>query len=226
MLATISLGTVSISTYNLMIGMGAIGMLICILYRRMKFDFSVLQSVMFTLLLTVCGIAGALLLYWLENGFQFGGTSFFGSVFLIVLVMPLIGKMFGLKITQTLDLCAPCIAVMVGFIRVGCLLSGCCGGWVVYVGNVYFAWPTQIMESIGDFIIAIWLLRIEAYKKWQGALCPLFMLLYSIMRFFIEFLRYKSSLWFGLGHGQWYAIISIIIATVWLLKYKKMDSIK
>lgn len=221
MLSTIQVGSLSVSTYSVMIGIGALGMLICVLKRRERFNLNRLHCFIFVLLLTICGIAGAKLLYYLENGLQTGGVSFFGSVYLIPIVMPLIGYLFGLRASQTLDVCAPCVAIMVGFIRIGCLLCGCCGGWVMYVGDIYFTWPTQIMESIGDFVICAWLLRIEAQGKKQKVLYPVFMISYSTMRFLIEFLRYKPDKWLNLGHGQWFAVVAIVVAIIWINKNKR-----
>lgn len=222
MLTTINIGTLVIGTYNLMIGLGAFGMLLCTLKRKIRFQINSFQCIVFSLLLTLCGIAGAKLLYFLESGLQStGGVSFFGSVYLIPFVMPVIGLLFHLSFSKTLDLCAPCVAVMIGFIRIGCLLCGCCGGWVVYVGDYYFAWPTQIMESIGDFLILFMLLHTEAKGSWTGLLYPLFMFSYSVMRFFLEFLRYTPDKWFGLGHGQWFAIMAILVSLLWIAIQKK-----
>ena len=218
---TVNIGSISIDIYVIMILIGAVGMFICMMFRRRRFELNGFHCAVITVILTVCGVAGAMLLHYIENGFQGGGFSFYGSVFLIPIVMPLFGKFFKLRVFETLDLVAPCIAVMVAFIRIACFMKGCCGGWVVYIGDVYFAWPTQIMECIGDFIIFAWLLRVEANENWQGALCPLFMLSYSIMRFFLEFLRYVPDRWFGLGHGQCFAILSIVISVFWLTKYRK-----
>jgi len=223
-----SLSSITISTYPLMICVGAVGMLVYIWMRREKFQLNKLQCVLFALLLTACGIAGAKLLFILENipdalagNLGTGGVSFFGSVYLIPLVMPLVGKLFKLSPSKTNDLCAPCVAIMIGCIRIGCMLNGCCGGWVIYVGNYYFAWPTQIMECIGDFLLLAWLLRLEKKGQHQAVLYPLFMLGYSIMRFFIEFLRYSSSKHLGLSNGHWFAIAAVLAALLWLNIHKR-----
>lgn len=161
-ITALEIGALSIPLYPMMIGVGAIGMLICTWMRRERFGLNRLQCVLFALILTVCGIAGAKLLYILENIQDYinntisgGGVSFFGSVYLIPLLMPLIGRLFGLKPSQTNDLCGPCVAVMIAAIRVGCLFNGCCGGRVVYVGDYYFAWPTQIMESVRNLLFRV-----------------------------------------------------------------------
>ena len=102
-LSSIDIGGISIPMYPVMIGIGAIGMLVYTWTRRERFGLGRWQCVLFAALLTACGIAGAKLLYILEN-FQDvlnnrisgGGVSFFGSVYLVPLLMPLIGRLFGL----------------------------------------------------------------------------------------------------------------------------------
>lgn len=227
MLPSIRIGSVSILTYPLMIGIGALGMLVCTWKRRDRFQLNRVQCVLFTLLLTLCGIAGARLLFILENldnwkkAIAGNGVSFFGSVYLIPLVMPLIGCIFQLKAPCTHDLCGPCVAVMVGFIRMGCFMNDCCGGWVMYVGDFYFTWPTQIIECIGDFTIFAWLLQVEKRGSRQGQLYPLFMISYSTLRFFVEFLRYSPNKWFCFSAGHGFAFVAIVTALLWIAHDRK-----
>jgi phosphatidylglycerol:prolipoprotein diacylglycerol transferase len=169
------------------------------------------------------GVLGAKILFilenikeTLENGISLGGVSFFGSVFFIPMIMPLVGRMFKLKFGETLDICGPCVAIMIGCLRIGCLMQGCCGGWVMHLESFSFVWPTQLMEFVGDIAILIWLMRFEMLKQMKNLLYPLFMISYSVLRFFIEFLRVKSDLWLGLGHGQWFAILAIVLSVVWI----------
>lgn len=197
-------------------------MLLYTLRRRRQLGLNVFSSILFAALLTVCGIAGARLLFILENlddlsnAISGSGVSFFGSVYLIPIVMPLIGRLFRMKGKTTLDLCAPCVAIMIACIRIGCLLGGCCGGWVVYIGNTYFAWPTQIMESIGDFLIFLWLGKLHRQRHHEGKLYPYLMISYSVLRFFIEFLRYSPEKWLIFSAGHAFAVIAIIAAVLWL----------
>lgn len=193
-------------------------MLVCILTRRKKFSLSVPQSVAFTLLLTATGVVGAKLLFFMESGFQgWEGISFFGSVFLIPLLVPLSGYLFRLTPGQPLDLCAPCVAIMIAVLRVNCFLSGCCGGWSVCIGSLCFHWPTQIIESFGDVFILYQLLSQENKSAYNGRLYPSFMILYGVLRFFIEFLRDTPKNWLMMSHGQWFAVASILIGALWIL---------
>lgn len=232
MILAIQIGEKAISTYNLMILVGSVGMLLYTLRHRKQIGFSPILCLLFAAVLTLCGIAGARLLYILENlddlnsAVSGSGVSFFGSVYLIPLVMPLVGRMLRLKGQTVLDLCAPCVAIMISCIRIGCLLGGCCGGWVVYIGDIYFAWPTQIMESIGDFLIFLWLGKLHRQRNREGQLYPLLMIAYSVLRFFIEFLRYSTEKWliFSAGHG--FAVIAILAASLWLTIQKRKDQTK
>lgn len=229
MMPSIQIGNTAISTYPLMICIGSAGMLLYTLSQRKRCGLNEFTSILFAILLTFCGIAGARLLFILENlddlqsAVSGNGVSFFGSVYLIPLIMPLIGRLLRMKPGRTLDLCAPCVAIMIGCIRIGCFLSGCCGGWVVYIGDTYFEWPTQIMESIGDFLIFLWLAKVHKQGAREGQLYPLLMIGYSVLRFFIEFLRYSPNKWliFSAGHG--FAVIAIMAAVLWLNAQMQMN---
>lgn len=181
------------------------------------------QGAAFTLLLTLVGVAGAMLLFYLESG-SFGGVSFYGSVFSIPLLMPLLGMLLQLKPGQTMDLCGPCVAIMIACMRINCVLNGCCGGWQVCLGNLCFSWPTQAMDSIGDFTIMLWLLQLEREHRAKGALYPRFMIAYSVMRFLLEFLRDTPKDWLYLSHGQWFALAAIAAGLLWIVLQKRRSS--
>ena len=194
-------------------------MFACLWARRKRFSLNVVQAALFTLLLTLVGVAGAMLLYYLETG-EFGGVSFFGSLFLIPLLMPLVGLLFRLKPGQTLDICGPCVAIMIGCMRFNCVINGCCGGWQVCLGNLCFSWPTQALDSIGDFAILLWLLRLEGQGKGKDKLYPLLLIAYSAMRFLLEFLRDTSKDWLGLSHGHWFALAAMLLGGLWIALHK------
>lgn len=206
--------------YMLMMCIGLIGMLIYVLKCRKKVNLSVLQSVSFTLLLTVVGLTGAYILGFVQY-FKFGSINMFGTIYIVPLVMPTFGKLFRLTSKQVHDLTAICLAIVNTFVKVGCYFAGCCEGIITYVGNSYFQWPAQIMGFVGGTIIILWLLRIKAYNKWQGALYPLFMLSYGVMRFILNSITYIPVKWFGLQPSHWFALVSAVVGLIWFLVYKK-----
>ena len=101
---------------------------------------------------------------------------------------------------------------MIGVMRFGCFLNGCCGGIQAKIFGQRFQWPTQALESIGDFVILLWLLNLEENKETEGKLYPRFLLTYGILRFIIEFLRDTPKDWLYLSHGQWFSLIAVGIA--------------
>lgn len=213
------------STYGYygFLAVGAVSMLVLTLLRRKQYDFSVLSAILFPLLLLLCGISGAKLLFFAESGFSsFGGMSFFGAVFLVLLLMPLVGLIFRLKPTQSLDACAPCVASIVGFMRFGCFCAGCCGGVICTIGSRSFCWPTQLIEGLGDMLILALLLFIEQKKGRRGDLYPVFLVTYGVMRFAIEFLRDTPKTMLCFSEGQWLALLGVLIGAIWIIVSRKV----
>lgn len=225
MLSVALIGEKFLSPLGVMLLVGVCGMLACACWRRKQFGLTVVECVILTALLTVCGVVGTILLYRLESG-SFGGLSLYGSVFLVPLVMPLFGFLFRLKPSQTMDLCGPCAPIMIGCLRINCFISGCCGGWMACVGDFCFTWPTQMIDSIADFAIVLWLLRTEEKQPHSGKLFPMFMVAYSVMRFLLEFLRDSRKDWLYMSPGQWFALAAIVIGISWLMVLKKHSAKK
>ena len=201
--------------YHGFLAVGAISMLVLTVWRRKEYGLPLASAIIFPLLLLICGVSGAKLLYFLESGLSsFGGMSFFGAVYLVLLVMPLIGLFFRLKPLQTLDICAPCVASIIGFMRFGCFCARCCGGTLTPFG---FHWPTQLLEGFGDMLILAYLLSCEQRGDKRGQLYPLFLLNYGTIRFAIEFLRDTQKNMFGLSEGQWLALIGMAIGAIFLI---------
>ena len=229
MLPVIFIGSMEISSYWMMIFVGMIVMLCITMKRREEYGLSLLSCMVFTVLLTVCGVLGAKILYCLENiqyvlenGIPGGGLSFFGSVFLIPVFMLPLGLLFRLKPRQTLALCAPNVAAMIGCIRVGCFLSGCCGGWLVNIGRMSFHWPTQAMESVGDFLILSVLLELSRNENFDTRQSyPIFLVSYGILRFFVEFLRDTKKGILFMSNGNWFALLSIAVGLCSILVLKR-----
>ena len=205
----------SIHGYYFFLALGAVSMLILMLWRRHEYALSIMQAFVYTLLLLIIGIAGAKLLYFFECGMKsFAGMSFFGSVYLVLLLMPVIGLLFRLRPSESLDACAPCVASIIGFMRFGCWCAGCCGGISTTIGNTSFAWPTQFIEGAGDMGILLLLLGLEQRGMQKGKLYFFFLIPYGILRSLVEIVRDTPKDWCGFSHGQWFSILGIILAAV------------
>ena len=99
------------------------------------------------------------------------------------------------------DILMPGVALAQGLGRVGCFLAGCCYGrpagscWgVVFpAGSMAPAGirliPTQLYSAAGDVLLCLALLIYDRKKHADGGVLALYLILYSIGRFLIEFLR-------------------------------------
>ena len=211
-----------------MFGVGLIGIAVLTILRRKRYRLSIPACLIFTVYMPVLGLLGAKVLYTLENlemvklvGITVGGLSFFGSVWLILLLMPILGLTLKLRPLESLDAAAPGVAVMIGFLRVGCFFNGCCGGITVRRSSGSFTYPTQMIESIGDFIILFLLLEWEKKDGHEGKLYPGFLVLYGVLRFIVEFMRNTPKGSLGLSNGHWYSAASVILGGGYLL-YRRL----
>lgn len=76
--------------------------------------------------------------------------------------------------------------------------------------------PTFLYESIGDFIIFLVLYKVAKNKKFNGQAFYLYLILYGVLRFFVEGLRTDSLYIFGLRVSQ---LLSGIFAIVGVILY-------
>ena len=135
------------------------------------------------------------------------GGVFYGGLIVAVTVALLYIKRVGLPLWTTCDVFAPGIALghVVG--RFGCFFAGCCFGkptnvpWAITFTDPFAAanvgtplnqplHPTQLYEAGAELLILIFLLTTEKRgRKFAGRTFWLYMLLYSVSRFVIEFYR-------------------------------------
>jgi phosphatidylglycerol:prolipoprotein diacylglycerol transferase len=131
-----------------------------------------------------------------------GGLVFYGGLILAVIVALGYTRWYRLSIWKLADLISPLIALGLSFGRIGCFLAGCCYGketslpWgVTFTDPNSLArlnvplHPTQLYDAVNGLALFFFLNWMEKRKTFDGQIFWLFLLLYSITRFFIEILR-------------------------------------
>jgi phosphatidylglycerol:prolipoprotein diacylglycerol transferase len=132
-----------------------------------------------------------------------GGLVFYGGVLLAIPTAIWYIRKNNLALWQTADIFAPSVAIGHVFGRLGCFAAGCCYGktaqtlpWgVIFTDPDCLAptdvllHPTQLYESAGELIIFFILLVFRRYKSFNGHLFMTYLLLYSVLRFVVEFFR-------------------------------------
>jgi phosphatidylglycerol:prolipoprotein diacylglycerol transferase len=156
------------------------------------------------------------------------GGVFYGGLILAVTVALWYIRRAGLPLWTTCDVFAPGIALghVVG--RFGCLFAGCCYGrpttapWGITFTDTFAAanvgtplgiplHPTQLYEAGAELVILLVLLGTERRgRPFPGRTFWLYMLLYAVSRFIIEF--YRGDPRGAVGIFSTSQFISIILA--------------
>lgn len=237
MLPELTIGNFAVSTYWVAILIGVIVMAAVNLARCKRFEMGKGTSLVVTLLVALGGIAGAKILFFLE---QIGSTnpvinvgagfSFYGTMFGLPLFLLLYSRIFGVRAARFFDFCTPGIVMMFAIIKLGCFLSGCCTGieadWgIVFPGDTTARIPAQLFEMAGALAIFAGVLLCEKFWKREGMLYPVFLGSYGVIRFAVEFLRDTEKNLAGLSAGQIWSLVAIVAAAaifaVALTKKKK-----
>lgn len=160
-----------------------------------------------------------------------GGLAFFGGLFGAILAAYIYVRFHRLPFLRTADLFAAAIPIGGAIGRISCGLDGMDYGtrtalpWgVVYENANSFApidgvsrHPDQYYELIGDLIIAGILLRLRG-KLPDGALFLLYLVLFSVLRFFVFFVRGSApEVLLGLKNAQWTALAILAVCVPALL---------
>jgi phosphatidylglycerol:prolipoprotein diacylglycerol transferase len=141
----------------------------------------------------------------LSLDFLRSGGVFYGGLIGAVLMGYFLMKRYKLPWWKTADACAPGIAIGNFFGRQGCFAAGCCWGkpttlpWgvkftelgheITGVPTGTYLHPTQLYESFAMLIVFFVLLWLHKHKRFSGQVILFYALLYSIVRFAIEFVR-------------------------------------
>jgi phosphatidylglycerol:prolipoprotein diacylglycerol transferase len=164
------------------------------------------------------------------------GGVFYGGLILAVTVALVYIRRVGLPLWTTCDVFAPGIALghVVG--RFGCLFAGCCYGkpttlpWGITFTDTFAATnvgtplgvalhPTQLYEAGAELLIlAVLLLTERKGRPFAGRTFWLYMLLYAVSRFIIEFFRGDERGTVGMfSTSQFISIVLAPLAIVMLV---------
>lgn len=151
--------------------------------------------------------------YYLQNPSQIfsletlrSGGVYYGGFLAAVVVGIAYMRHHRLPVWKTTDCYAPGIALGQAIGRLGCFSAGCCYGkptssvlgvvfknpyslQTVGVPLMIRLYPTQLYEAAANFIIFLTLWLALGRKRFDGQVFILYLFMYSIMRFFVEFLR-------------------------------------
>ena len=183
--------------------------------------------------------------HWLDaiNPFQssgvigIAGLSMMGGIVLAIIGALIYFIARRMNPWPMLDAMAPAFFLGLGITRIGCFFNGCCYGlptdsWcgVTFPFHNHAVWPTQLFSSAAGFIMLAILLIAEKKKSFNGFTFWLALMMYSVWRFIIDFMRYYEDsmviLNIGSAHitrNQFLTICLFVIALLWFLYLKRRN---
>ena len=164
-----------------------------------------------------------------------GGLVFYGGLIGGIAAVFIYCKAFKTPFSflEIMDLYAPSIALMHAVGRVGCFLAGCCYGMhvegrfgVVFrnslgAPNGVPLLPIQLIESGLNIILCAALVLYARKKRTKGRVIGLYLVIYAVMRFTLEFFRGDAIRGFvlGLSTSQFISVLLLPIG-IFLLVWK------
>lgn len=209
----LTIGPFTVYGYGLMIAIGILAAYFTGEYRAKKKKMEYNQVFYIVLWCVAGGFVGAKILYWLtewrmilkDPGFLLDsltdGFVVLGGILGGILTAYIYCHIKKMDFLRYFDLLIPSVALAQGFGRLGCLLAGCCYGketashFAITFTNSDFApnyvplVPTQIYASVLDFAHYFVLILAAKHLKEKGQVAGLYLILYSVGRFILEFYR-------------------------------------
>lgn len=174
-----------------------------------------------------------------------GGLSIQGAVLGGLLVAILFAWWRKVRVWELLDLIAPSVILGQGIGRIGSLINGDAFGrpvaevawWPQRWGIIYHPLtpagelfgqtrviPAEGLEMVADFLILAFLLWYKPKREVAGRTVLTYAILYSIARFFLEFLRGDSLMLGGVKVAQIASLAVILVAALLLIfRYQHSD---
>ena len=155
-----------------------------------------------------------------------GGLAIHGGIIAGILVAYFYCKRRKLKFLEFFDIICVSIPLGQSIGRWGNFTNSEAYGtptnlpWAIEInGNMVH--PTFLYESLWNFILFIFLMRLFRRKKFNGQIISLYLMIYSVGRFFIEYLRTDALMIMGLRTAQITSIILILSGACLYLFCKK-----
>jgi phosphatidylglycerol:prolipoprotein diacylglycerol transferase len=166
-----------------------------------------------------------------EGQLGIGGLVMFGGYIGALIAGVVFFKAKKLPFLPYADAAAPSLGIGIFFTRIGCFLNGCCYGAAThsaigvsfpitspagaYQHEIHAAalYPSQLFLSAGGLLIALIIITAERKKMFTGFSFFLAGLLYSVLRFAVDFTRfyYPGEKIGPLSHNQIVCIVFFVV---------------
>lgn len=160
--------------------------------------------------------------------FRAGGLAIHGGILFAIIGLYFYAKKKEIPLIDLLDILAPSLAFGQAIGRWGNFVNGEAHGtptnlpWAIIVDGVKVH-PTFLYESIGDFLIFLFLINYRKKNPKKGIQTSIYFIAYGILRFFVEGLRTDSLMVGPIRMAQLTSVIYLILGIYLFVKYKNIN---
>lgn len=221
----------------------AVGLLLAVLVNRRvgeKNGLSKRDTALYTATGFFAAVLGAMAMAAIYNAvlsavsdvpFAESRVSLYGGLLFMPPLMLVYAKLLKADFEIITDNCCTGVFMLLGTAKLGCCAYGCCYGvpfehgiFNEFAGGKVF--PVQLLESALTFIIAAVVYRVAVGRHAKGTVYPLGLILYGVMRFFAQLLRYheveaEADLIGFMDLWQTVSLVAVITGAVWFAVNKK-----
>ncbi|MDR0850898.1 MAG: prolipoprotein diacylglyceryl transferase [Clostridiales Family XIII bacterium] len=163
-----------------------------------------------------------------------GGYVFFGGLAGGIAGAYIYARQYKVDFWDLAETLTPGIPLVHAFGRIGCFCAGCCYGVPVDppLGMLFndspitphdiYLLPIQLIESAFNFALFALIFVVSRKRRPKKDLLCLYLTVYSVGRFIIEFFRYDAARGAlgALSTSQWICIVTLIVVAVILFRRK------
>jgi phosphatidylglycerol:prolipoprotein diacylglycerol transferase len=172
-----------------------------------------------------------------------GGLAIHGAILGGIVVIYFFSKKYKISFLKLADIFSPGVLLGTAIGRIGCFMNGCSYGlptklpWGLIYSPISEAGikfngqplhPVQLYESFLAFFGFLILYKLSKKKYFTGYLFFMYAIIYSVIRFFVEFFReaVRIKFLFNISEAQILSIFVIILCIILIYKNKKLEKVK
>lgn len=253
----VTVGSVTIHTYGLLVAMGILFAVILAEYLHRRTGGEPGRIIDMSFIVVLSGLLGARLIYVIVNFGYYtgrpleilmlwkGGLVFYGGLIGGTVSLFIAVHYFRLPVLGTMDLGAAAVSIGHAFGRLGCFTAGCCYGrftdlpWAVTFTNPDClaaevmnlpVHPVQLYSFLFLSLMTIFLVWLHGRRSFEGQIAAVYLIIYGLFRFGVEFLRGDPRGNFGilgltLSVSQWISLLALIFgAGMYSVLFRKAHS--
>lgn len=193
---------------------------VCLL-RRKKYNISLLQMFIIYVVFSVVGAIGARMGSYAAGASMFS-VRLYGLIIFDSIALLLLSRIMKIDIGKMGDFIAAPIMVSCSSAKIGCLINGCCYGFVILEtqSGVLDRFPSALFEMLLWAIIAEFLLIIEKNGDSKNNLWAIMVIWFGFFRFLASFLRGNEKEFVqilpGITGAQLWSFVAFLIGVLYL----------